>query len=72
MYNGGEMRTFFIHVRQRRVRAVNVTKCVVVAESPEKAVELVKNFYGPECRGWGENAEFVVQGEIPANTVKMV
>lgn len=66
------MKTFIVHVRERRVRAVSVTKCVVAAESGEMAIRLVKGFYGPACHGWNENAEFVLIGEILPNSVKMV
>lgn len=68
----GSMKTFFIVVRELRVRAVSVTKAVVVAESAEKAVELVKAYYPPGTSGWRYNAEFVVEAEIEPNTVKMV
>lgn len=36
------MKTFIVHVRERRVRAVSVTKCIVVAEDAKMAVALVK------------------------------
>lgn len=67
-----EMKTFIVHVRERRVRAVTTTKCVAVAESGEMAIRLVKGFYGPACHGWNPDAEFVLDSEIPPNGVKMV
>ncbi len=66
------MKTFIIHVHERRIRAISVRKCIVVAESPEAAVELVKSYYGPNVKGWDSNAEFVVKSEVLPNTVKMM
>jgi len=72
VYIVGRMKTFLVYVRECRVRAINVTKCVVVAESGEKAIELVKGYYPSNVTGWADNAEFVVEAEIAPNTVKMV
>lgn len=66
------MKTYFVYVHEPRKRSVFVTKCIVVAKTREKALELVKSYYPSEVFGWAANAEFFIGFEIPANTVKMV
>ena len=61
------MKTFFVVVKEKRVRAVTQTKGVIVAENADKAVELVKSFYPPGATGWKADAIFEVK-EIPENT----
>jgi len=66
------MKTFFVYVSEPRKRSVSVTKCIVVAENRDTALELVKAYYPANTVGWAKNAEFLIGFELPPNTVKMV
>lgn len=61
------MKLFIVHVRQRRVRAVDVTKFAVMAETAEAALNAVKTYYPATVRGWREGAEFVLAKEVDSN-----
>lgn len=66
------MKTFIVKASEPGKRVAHHSRAVVVAETAEAAVELVRHLYPAGMTGWKPGVVFTIEREIPARAVMLI